>query len=155
MFPPMPFSFIGECAQALTHAERATQLTRKLRQTLASIVAEFGDDFASILARCEERWPASKHPHLDNTAFAREIHAVLSERHHINREYHLDLFPPADLVTQTEAARDRGITPQAVSAAIRTERLRAYSHPDGRKHRPGDRKVSLSAVRQVWAHKKQ
>jgi hypothetical protein len=57
---------------------------------------------------------------------------------------------PDDLITQTEAAKIANVTPQAVNNAIRDGRLRAYSDPDAVAHRPGDRRVSEAAVRELW-----
>jgi hypothetical protein len=57
---------------------------------------------------------------------------------------------PDDLITQTEAAQIANITPQAINNAIRDGRLRAYSDPDAVAHRPGDRRVSEAAVRELW-----
>jgi hypothetical protein len=146
MFPPRPLSFFGECLSSPTRAERALALVHKLRMSLRDIAAEFGEDYDSILKRCNERQPQNER----NIDFAREISDVLAERGNISKMYHPELFPPADLITQTEAAQDRGISPQAINVAIRTGRLTAYPSPDAKRHRPGDRLVRLEDVRRVW-----
>jgi hypothetical protein len=76
------------------------------------------------------------------------VNVYASEK--MDLEMALHSATPDDLITQTEAARSANITVQAVNNAIRDGRLRAYSDPDAVAHRPGDRRVSEAAVRELW-----
>lgn len=67
-----------------------------------------------------------------------------------NRWQHSSRQRPTDLITQGEAARLAGVTPQAVGNAIRDGRLRSYRITDAPRHRPGGWLVSLAQVRQCW-----
>lgn len=58
---------------------------------------------------------------------------------------------PEDLITQGEAARLVGVSPQAVSNALRDGRLNAYEQEDAVGHRPGDRLVSRRDVERLWS----